>query len=244
MKKIAADLEGSLFEVKPSQGLKKFLRWLLGQWIFDAGAGIYNLVNSNPIWQENCAHLVDGMRVENDNLVILDMGIGPGVSAFGMARNCNAARFIGLDISGQMLKIADQNRKQIGWSKLQLSLLQGNAMTIPLADGSVGAATGHSFLYLLPDYRQTLKEAHRVLHPGGYVAFLEPYAGKVNWSWLFEQKSARLSLSLTLWRFYNWIHGRFSKQSMQRELELAGFTNIDTEVTLGGFGIYGRAQKP
>ena len=244
MKENTAGPEGLLLSVKPSQGFKRFLRWLLGQWIFDFGAGIYNLVNSNPIWQENCAHLFDGVQGIEGHPLILDMGIGPGVSVFGMARNLSAARFIGLDISGQMLKVAGRNREQIGWSERRLALLQGNALQIPLAENSVGAAAGHSFLYLLPDHRQALREAHRVLHPGGSVAFLEPYAGKVDWGWLFRQKSARLVLSLILWRFYNWIHGRFSEVSMRHELELAGFTQINTEVTLGGFGIYGRARKP
>ena len=227
-----------------SNPVKKAIQWLLGPWIFDAGAKIYNLMNSNPIWQENCAHLLDGTAVNRDGVVVLDLGIGPGVSTFGMGQRNGNAHFIGLDISEQMLEVADENRKEIGWPNARLSLLRGNALWLPVADRSVDATTGHSFLYLLPDYRQALQEANRVLRRGGYAAFLEPYAGKVDWGWLFRQKSVRLVISLTLWRFYNWIHGRFSKQSMTRELERAGFKNISTEVTLGGFGIFGRAQKP
>lgn len=244
MKELTADSKNSISKSSPVRTFKKGIQWLLGQWIFDAGAKIYNLVNSNPIWRESCARLVDGMLVGQDSLLILDLGIGPGVSAFGMGRRRKAARFIGLDISEQMLKIADENRKEIGWSQFHLALLRGDALCLPLADRSLDAATGHSFLYLLLDHRKALHEAHRVLRHAGYVAFLEPYAGRVDWGWLFRQKSARLMISLTLWRFYNWIHGRFSKESMKRELERAGFTNISTEVTLGGFGIYARAQKP
>jgi ubiquinone/menaquinone biosynthesis C-methylase UbiE len=226
------------------KGVKLFVQWLLGQWIFDLGAGIYNRVNSNPHWQENCAHLIDNLDSHKDGLHVLDLGIGPGVSAFSMGRRRNGINFIGLDISEQMLTLAQENRKKFGWSQERLSLLRGDALRLPLQDNCVDAATGHSFLYLLPDYRAALRETHRVVRSGGQVAFLEPHEGKVDWRWLFSQRSWRLALSLALWRFYNWIHGRFSKLSMQRELERAGFTRIETEVTLGGFGIFGRGEKP
>jgi ubiquinone/menaquinone biosynthesis C-methylase UbiE len=227
-----------------AQGIKDAIRWLLGQWIFDAGAKIYDRVNSNPFWQENCAQLVDGMDSKRDGLVVLDLGVGPGVSAMSMGQRRKGLHFIGLDISEQMLDIALENREKNGWSQERLSLLRGNALILPLADDCVDAATGHSFLYLLPDHRTALEEAHRVVRSGGYVAFLEPYSGQVDWGWLFRQKSGPLILSLILWRFYNWIHGRFSEQSMTLELERAGFTHVETEVTLGGFGIFGRAEKP
>jgi ubiquinone/menaquinone biosynthesis C-methylase UbiE len=230
--------------VSISRYVKKAIQWLLGQWIFDAGAKIYNLMNSNPIWQENCAHLLDGTTANENGAVVLDLGIGPGVSAFGMGQRNAEAHFIGLDISQQMLAVAGKNRKELGWSGARLSLLRANAQCLPLAQGSVDATTGHSFLYLLPDHHAALQEANRVLRHGGYAAFLEPYVGQVDWGWLLSQRSTRLVISLTLWRFYNWVHGRFSKQSMQREMERTGFTNISTEVTLGGFGIFGRAQKP
>lgn len=223
--------------------LRRAARRLFGWWLFDLGAGIYNLMNANPVWQASCARLLDDLP-EGAEPVVLDLGIGPGVSAFGMGRRLPGARFVGLDISPHMLETARRNREALGWPTGRLGLLRGDALRLPVASGSVDAAAGHSFLYLLPDHRRALEEACRVVRRGGRAAFLEPYAGRVDWGWLLRRRSARLLVSLTLWRLYNWIHGRFSERSLQAELERAGFTDARTEVTLGGFGIYGRARKP
>jgi SAM-dependent methyltransferase len=113
-----------------------------------------------------------------------------------------------------------------------------------LVDAGLDALTGHSFLYLLPNRRVALAEAKRSLRPGGYLAFLEPHAGQVSWAWLLGHASIRLLTSISLWRLYSWFHIRFSAESLCLALQEAGFVNITTEVTLGGFGIFGRAQKP
>jgi ubiquinone/menaquinone biosynthesis C-methylase UbiE len=232
------------FSTRAHKYLKKAMQCLLGQWIFDLGASIYNALTSNPIWQANCALLLEGMASPSAGLLVLDLGIGPGVSAMSMGEHWPNGRFIGLDISNQMLELAGENRSEAGWRSNRLSLVRGNALCLPFADNTVDAVTGHSFLYLLPDEHTALIEAHRVVRSGGYAAFLEPYAGHVDWSWLIHQKSGRLLLSLALWRFYNWIHGRFSETDIKREFEQVGFSRVKTEVTLGGFGIFGRARKP
>jgi ubiquinone/menaquinone biosynthesis C-methylase UbiE len=161
-----------------------------------------------------------------------------------MGRQRPAAYFIGLDLSQRMLAIAGDNRLKAGWPSERLSLLRADAFQLPLVDGGLDAITGHSFLYLLPHRRVALAEAKRILRPGGYVAFLEPHAGQVNWSWLLGQVSIRLLTSISLWRLYSWLHARFSAESLGLTLQEAGFVNVTTEVTLGGFGIFGRAQKP
>ena len=224
--------------------LKRGVQNVMGVWIFDAGAKIYNAFNTNETWKTSCARLIEGMRGGEDGLLVLDLGIGPGVSAISMGDIRPSARFIGLDISKRMLESAKENREKNGWPAHRLTLLRGDALLLPLADGGVDAAAGHSFLYLLPDHCAALKEAYRVVKPGGSVAFLEPYAGAVDWRWLWQQRSLRLLISLTLWRFYNWLHGRFSKENMRGTLEQTGFSDIDLEVTLGGFGIVGRGRKP
>jgi ubiquinone/menaquinone biosynthesis C-methylase UbiE len=232
------------FSTRVREYAKKATQRLLGQWIFDLGASIYNAANSNPIWQANCALLLEEMASPSEGLLVLDLGIGPGVSAMSMGERRPNDRFIGLDISKQMLELADENRNEAGWRPNRLCLVRGSALCLPFADNTVDAVTGHSFLYLLPDHHTALIEAQRVVRSGGYAAFLEPYAGRVDWSWLVHQKSGRLVFSLTLWRFYNWIHGRFSETDIKREFEKVGFSRVETEVTLGGFGIFGRATKP
>lgn len=217
---------------------------LLGVWIFDVGSWIYDFITANEIWQDSCARLLEYVPQDQNRRLILDLGTGPAVSAIAMGRLRPDFDFIGFDLSQRMLAVAKSNRNAIGWSPERLSLLRGDALRIPLADGRLDAVTGHSFLYLLPDYHVALREVNRTLKTGGYVAFLEPHQGEVSWSWLWHQGSRRLLTSASLWRFYSGLHHRFSPQSLRTALEQAGFVKIDTEITLGGFGIYGRAQKP
>jgi ubiquinone/menaquinone biosynthesis C-methylase UbiE len=123
-------------------------------------------------------------------------------------------------------------------------LLRGDANRLPLDDGVVDVVTGHSFLYLLPDYAVALAEVHRVLRPQGYVAFLEPHAGVLDWHWLWRQHSAGLQISLSLWRVYSWLHRRFTAERLAAALAAGGFVRVKTEVTLGGFGLFARGRKP
>jgi len=210
--------------------------------LFDFGAWAYAWMTDNPIWHANSARLL-AENSPSAAIQVLDLGAGPGNSALAMGERVPAARFIAFDLAQQMVEKASANRIQAGWALDRLAPVRGDALHLPLADGSVDVVTGHSFLYLLPNYKGVLQEAYRVLRPGGSLAFLEPHVGPVDWRWLIEQGSLPLLVSLTLWRFYSWLHRRFSAQRLQAALETAGFQHVQTEVTLGRFGIFGRAQK-
>lgn len=212
-------------------------------WLFDLGAAWYDILTANTAWQANCARLLDSAPAGQGRLQVLDLGVGPGVSMLAMSRRRPEAFFIGLDLSRRMLAGANNNRSRPGWPAGRLALLRADAARLPLADGQVDVVTGHSFLYLLPDYRCVLAEAVRVLRPGGCVAFLEPYAERAGWRWLLRQGSLRLLVSVTAWRFYSRLHRRFSGDSLNQALTQAGLVGVTTEVTLGGFGVFGRGHK-
>jgi ubiquinone/menaquinone biosynthesis C-methylase UbiE len=223
--------------------LKSILVRLLGSWIFNSAAWLYDWMTANSVWQESCAYLLDPLLDGPEGGLVLDLGIGPGVSALSMGVSRPRARFVGLDLSYLMLKQARAGRERAGWAARRLMLVQADADHLPLADGSFDAAAAHSFLYLLPDHHAALVEAHRVVRLGGLAAFMEPNADRADWGWLLRQRSGRLLFSFGLWRFYNWLHGRFSPASLTAAFERAGFSEVDIENALGGFGIYGWARK-
>jgi ubiquinone/menaquinone biosynthesis C-methylase UbiE len=235
----------SATDVVPLPWLRRVGRQLLhNHLIFDFGAWGYAWMTGNPIWRANCARLLEAVPLADNKLQVLDLGAGPGNSALAMGEQRPEARFIAFDLAQQMLQLANGQRIVAGWSQQRLAPVRGDALRLPFADATVDVVTGHSFLYLLPDYTGVLAEAYRVLRPGGYVAFLEPHAGAVDWRWLLRQRSAGLQISVSLWRFYSWLHRRFSPERLQIVLAEAGFYAIRMEVTLGGFGIFGRGQKP
>lgn len=223
--------------------LKPILARLLGPWLFDPAAWLYDWMTANSAWQESCANLLTPFPDGAGGGLVLDLGIGPGVSALSMGVRRPRARFVGLDISREMLKHARAGREQVGWPARRLMLVQADADHLPLADEIFDAAAAHSFLYMLPDHHAALIEANRVVRHGGLAAFMEPNADRADWGWLLRQLSGRLLFSFSLWRFYNWLHGRFSPASLTAAFERAGFRKVETESALGGFGIYGWARK-
>lgn len=213
--------------------------------IFDFGSWAYAWMTDNPVWQANGARLLQQLPDIGQLSAprVLDLGAGPGNSALAMGQQFPQARLIALDLAPQMVAKALSQRTQAGWSAERLALLRGDALYLPLAAESVDVVTGHSFLYLLPDYQGVLREVYRVLRPGGRVAFLEPYVGPVDWAWLWRQQSQPLGVSLSLWRVYSWLHRRFSPAVLAAGLLAAGFQAVETEVTLGGFGLFARGYK-
>jgi ubiquinone/menaquinone biosynthesis C-methylase UbiE len=138
-------------------------------------------------------------------------------------------------------------RRRIGQAglRLRISLVQANVARLPLADSSVDAVTGHSFLYLLPDRQVALAEMLRALRPGGRVALMEPNAGPVGPRAVVSQsRDPRHIVSASLWRPFSRVHGRFTAATLCATLEGAGFTRCSVEETLGGLGLLGWADKP
>ena len=172
--------------------------------------------------------------------VVVDLGCGPGVSTFELARTLPNAMLVGLDVAARMLNEARRREgpKRITW-------LRADAACLPIATASVDACTGHSFLYLVADRRATLAEIRRVLKPGGRVALMEPNARPATVRRaLAVSRDPRHLLSVTLWRPFSRFHGRFSPQTLAATLERAGFVDVAIEESLGGLGLLASARNP
>jgi ubiquinone/menaquinone biosynthesis C-methylase UbiE len=171
---------------------------------------------------------------------VVDLGCGPGVSTFELERHLASTRIVGLDVAPRMLHQARQRERgcKITW-------LRADAARLPFADASVDACTGHSFLYLLRDREATLAEVRRVLRPGGRLVLMEPHARGVT-----VEQTTRVSrdprhlVSVSLWRPFSRLHGRYTPASLARTLQSAGFADCHAEETLGGLGVLAWASAP
>lgn len=83
-----------------------------------------------------------------------------------------SGHIIGLDFSEGMLNVGRQKVKKGGLNK-QITLVQGNAMSLPFEDNRFDYATIGFGLRNVPDYVKVLEEMKRVVKPGGMVVCLE-----------------------------------------------------------------------
>jgi SAM-dependent methyltransferase len=196
---------------------------------FGPGAAVYRLLTGHAAWRADCqamAALVTGPRV-------LDLGVGPGTSALEMARAAPAQRYVGLDREGSMLRLARGAARAAG---VPLPLVRADALALPFAAGSLDGATGHSFLYLLPDPAAALAEVRRVLRPGGAAVFLEPRAGPASLS-AAAREGARCAASMVLWLAMARLHRRFDEAGLAALLAASGFAEARAWPVLFGFGV-------
>src|SRR6267154_3151693 len=200
--------------------------------IFDALALPYDLLTHHPVWQRHCARMA--LELPPGARLVLDLGCGPGNSTVQLPIGT-----VGADRSLPMLRRARRRKPGIPLVCLQ-------AAALPVRSGALDAVTFHSVLYLLPDQPAALREAARVLRPGGRAVLLEPQAGRraTLLGLARALPSPRWALSAVLWRAMAGVYGSPTAQSLWSALEVAGLRVLRIEETLGGLGLLAVAEKP
>ncbi|HEX2222067.1 MAG TPA: class I SAM-dependent methyltransferase, partial [Candidatus Limnocylindria bacterium] len=119
---------------------------------------------------------LDGIGDRASGAVVLDIGVGTGTGALAALRRWPNARLTGVDPSRGMLAIARREAAEAGVAH-RLTLLEAPAAGLPLPDASVDAALSAFVLQLVPSRAAALREALRVLRPGGTLALVSWVAG-------------------------------------------------------------------
>jgi ubiquinone/menaquinone biosynthesis C-methylase UbiE len=222
-------------------------RRLLSRGTFEFGAISYAFLTSSPTWREHGGLLATFAGVRPGDRV-LDLGCGPGVSAFGMLDRAPDIEVIGLDLSHMMLRIAElQKRRERHGDKV--TFIRADATALPFPDHSFDAVVGHSFLYLLPEPDRVLAEVRRVLRPGRRCAFLEPSDDTFRTIVPLEilamtPNDPRFVAAMVLWRFYSRSYGRFDEDRFASLFGKADLTLVDCRRTLSGIGYFGVGERP
>ena len=221
-------------------------------------AGFYDVLTKQVFWREAIAGMLDYVDDVPQHARVLDLGCGPGISTFALGtRIPRPGQLIGLDLSHEMVGIA-QETHQREWSHLtHLGFEQGDASALAFEDESFDLVFGHSFLYLVDDPMQVLREVRRVLKPSGQVVFMEPNgSGSLVQAaresipnaarWLpMPWSAARFGLSMAMWRIVSGGVGQMTEEKLSHLFHEAGFVEHFSNATLGSLGLHttGKAAR-
>ncbi len=151
---------------------------------------------------------------------VLDLGSGGGIDVLLSAKRVGpTGKAYGLDMTDDMLALARENQRQAGVENVEF--LKGEIENIPLPDNSVDVVISNCVINLSADKDRVLREAFRVLKPGGRFAVSDVVVrGEVD-----EQ----VRKSMLLW--VGCIAGALEEHEYGAKLAEAGFSKISIEPT-------------
>lgn len=151
---------------------------------------------------------------------VLDLGSGGGIDVLLSAKRVGpTGKAYGLDMTDEMLNLANENKRKAG--ALNVEFLKGEIEHIPLPDNSVDVIISNCVINLSADKDRVLREAFRVLRPGGRFAVSDIVTrGEID---------AEIRKSVLLWA--GCVAGALDENDYRAKLVAAGFEQIGIEPT-------------
>jgi len=152
--------------------------------------------------------------------IVLDLGSGGGIDVLLSARRVGpTGKAYGLDMTDEMLALANENKRKAGMENVEF--LKGEIENIPLPDNSVDVVISNCVINLSADKDKVLREAFRVLKPGGRFAVSDVVTrGEIK---------PEIRQSILLW--VGCIAGALDENEYRGKLAAAGFENVEVEPT-------------
>jgi ubiquinone/menaquinone biosynthesis C-methylase UbiE len=156
----------------------------------------------------------------NPGDIVLDLGSGGGIDVLLSAKRVGSkGKAYGLDMTDEMLALANENKKKAGVENAEF--LKGEIEHIPLAENSVDVIISNCVINLSTDKDKVLREAFRVLKPGGRFAVSDVVTrGEI---------APAIRESVLLW--IGCVAGALDENEYRSKLAAAGFEQIESEAT-------------
>lgn len=156
----------------------------------------------------------------NAGEVVLDLGSGGGIDVLLSAKRvAPTGKAYGLDMTDEMLALANENKRKAGIENVEF--LKGEIEKIPLPDNSVDVIISNCVINLSADKDQVLREAFRVLKPGGRFAVSDVVTR--------GEMLPEIRQSVLAW--VGCIAGALEENEYRGKLAAAGFEQIELEPT-------------
>ena len=156
----------------------------------------------------------------NPGEVVLDLGSGGGIDVLLSAKRVGpTGKAYGLDMTDEMLALANENKRKAGAENVEF--LRGEIEQIPLPDNSVDVIISNCVINLSADKDSVLREAFRVLKPGGRLAVSDVVTrGEVD---------SQIRQNILLW--VGCVAGALEENEYREKLMAAGFEQVEIEPT-------------
>jgi arsenite methyltransferase len=156
----------------------------------------------------------------NSGEIVLDLGSGGGIDVLLSAKRVGpTGKAYGLDMTDEMLALANENKRKSGLENVEF--LRGEIERIPLPDNSVDVIISNCVINLSADKDAVLREAFRVLKPGGRFAVSDVVTrGEI---------LPEIRKSILLW--VGCMAGALDEIEYRNKLNAAGFEQVDVEPT-------------
>jgi SAM-dependent methyltransferase len=152
--------------------------------------------------------------------VVLDLGSGGGIDVLLSAKRVGPyGRAYGLDMTDDMLALAESNRQKAGVDNA--IFLKGEIEAIPLPDSTVDVIISNCVINLSADKPRVIREAFRVLKPGGRLAVSDVVVR--------GRMPPEVRRSMELW--VGCVAGALEVEEMESLLRRTGFEAVSVEPT-------------
>src|ERR1700686_4008374 len=152
--------------------------------------------------------------------VVLDLGSGAGLDVLLSARRvAPGGHAYGVDMTDEMLLLANENKARAGVENP--TFLKGTIEAIPLSDAAVDVVISNCVIDLAADKTAVLKEAFRVLKPGGRVAVSDMVE--------LEPLPAQVKSAMDAWA--GCVAGTIPVDEYRTAVVEAGFDDVEIEIT-------------
>jgi SAM-dependent methyltransferase len=156
----------------------------------------------------------------NPGDTVLDLGSGGGIDILLSAKRIGpTGKAYGLDMTDEMLSLANENKRKSGIANVEF--LKGEIERVPLPDNSVDVVISNCVINLSADKDRVLREAFRVLKPGGRFAVSDVVTR--------GEMLPEIRKNVLLW--VGCVAGALEETDYRSKLASAGFEQIELEPT-------------